>query len=205
MTPSVNIDLTRVARDVGLAPAQVVMIPILSKKAGSEVLAHCATLKEELEAAGIRVIMDERDLRPGNKFYHWELRGVPLRMEVGPRDMESGTVMLVRRDDMSKSQVPRDSAIDEVGKVLDDIQASLYDRAKQALEAGIQEPGSPAEVQDDVPVIRCGWCGDMDCAKTMEADTDRAFLGFPLEDDESRVCLNCGKPNGRTVYLSRMH
>ncbi len=191
----------------GLAPFQAVIIPILLGKKRDEVLAHCREALAELEAAGIRAHIDERELRPGNKFYHWELRGVPVRVELGPRDMESGTAVLVRRDTLEKATVQRDALVAEISSALEGMEADLYQRAKEALDEGIQEPDSPSDV-DERPMILTGWCGEMDCAEAMEKDTGRSFLGFPLEGEEKREkrpCLNCGSPHGREVYLSRQH
>ena len=122
-----------------------------------------------------------------------------------PRDIDGGTIVLVRRDNLEKAAVRREELVEVLGQKLSSIEEGLYERAGEALARGIQEPPSLYELGDE-PIIRCGWCGEMDCAEQMEKGTDRTFLGFDEEAEEKAPpCLNCGRPDSRLTYLSRQH
>ncbi len=186
----------------GVATMQVVVIPVLAKGAADQVNKAAKELTDELRKSGIRVHIDERDLRPGAKYYDWELKGVPLRVELGMRDIEKGAVTLVRRDTGEKSLANRGAVVDAVKKALDDIAASLLDNARGTMDAGIVV----AESLDDLPdkLIRIGWCGSEECGHQIEDRTDRNIIGTPVEDEGFKgMCVICGKPTTTPVYIAR--
>src|SRR5207244_5745306 len=111
------------------APYQVVIVPIGKDNWQETVLPHARQIEAQLVAAGIRVKVDDRDERPGWKFSEWEMRGVPLRIEIGPKDIEKAQVFTARRDTREKAGVPMDGLAARVREILDDIQRTLYARA----------------------------------------------------------------------------
>ncbi|MDD3622289.1 MAG: proline--tRNA ligase, partial [Methanofollis sp.] len=121
-----------------VAPVQVVVIPIIMKKRAEEVLAAAEALKAELEDSGLRVRIDTRDMRPGAKYYHWEMHGVPMRVEVGPRDLDAGTVVAATRDG-EKMSVQRDEVVTAVPEILGAYAARLRTKAEEFLTSHITE------------------------------------------------------------------
>ena len=203
-----------------IAPIQVVLVPILMKGKQDEVLAKCAKLVSMLTAEGIRVHLDKRDLRPGSKFYDWELKGVPLRMEFGPKDMEKGQAVLVRRDNKEKAFVKLDVLASSVKEMLERISEGMLERARQNLEANTIEIKDVKDAYDDHDQVRdvifvAGWCGEMGCAEEIEKNLDRKILGseLPMDPDfewedvdkEKTSCIICGKPTGTKVHLCKSY
>ncbi len=133
--------------------------------------------------------MDERDIRPGRKYYDWELKGVPLRIEVGPRDVEGGkNAVLARRDTLEKVTVERDKLVDEVRTTLDKIHENLYDRAREFLEGGhikrVETIEEAKEVFEDRRggIVEIPWCGEEKCGLEMEEILDAKMLGTPYPE-----------------------
>src|SRR2546425_8592786 len=114
-----------------VAPYQVVIVPIGRENWRETVLPRARDIERELAAAGIRVTLDARDERPGWKFSEWELRGVPLRVEIGPKDIEKSAVRVARRDTREKEDLPMDGLADRLRALLDEIQTNLLQRARQ--------------------------------------------------------------------------
>src|SRR5213596_436471 len=118
-----------------VAPQQVVIVPIFREDERADVLQAAAAVADELRAAGVRVRVDDRpEYRPGFKFNEWELKGVPLRIEIGGRDLGTGLVTVARRDTAEKQQIPVAGAAGAVAELLDDVQASLFESAREELE-----------------------------------------------------------------------
>src|SRR6185295_5065632 len=146
-----------------VAPFQVVIIPIGRDNWRETVLPKAKEIQKELTAAGIRVTLDERDERPGWKFAEWELRGVPLRLEIGPKDIEKSAVLLARRDTREKQSVSMDGLPQHVVRLLDEVQANLLARARQFRDEHTQS----ADTYDAFKQILEGrpgfvispWCG----------------------------------------------
>lgn len=175
--------------DVGLilppqiAPVQAVIVPILFKGKEALVLDACRKAREELAHAGIRVELDARDTTAGTKFFHWELRGVPLRIEIGPRDVESGQAMLVRRDTGEKRSVKRAELAKEVEGVLASVQNNLYARAVELAKGHEKAVSSIADAKRLEGVALVAWCGEEPCGLKMEAETEKAILGIPVRPE----------------------
>ena len=195
-----------------LAPIQVVIVPIWKNDAQRRaVLESAARLKAEL-GERFRVHLDDRDnLTPGFKFHDWELRGVPLRVEIGPRDLEQGTVALARRDlpgREGKSFVPQTGLVARVAETLDAIHQALYERALAFREAHTHEPQDYAEFQD---VVKSGWalawwCGSADCEASIKAETKATSRCIPLEQPGgSGACIYCGQPATQKVIFARAY
>lgn len=186
-----------------IAPIQVVIVPIPKKDAEADVFAYAREIADELKAAGIRVHVDERDIRPGRKFYDWELKGVPLRIEVGPRDVEGRKAVLARRDTLMKETVERKGIVEVIRKTLDEIHANLYTRAEEFLRSHIKRVDTIEEAkavfEDRRGVVEIPWCGEEECGLKMEEELDAKMLGTPYPEEkakegiESKKCPICGR------------
>jgi len=185
-----------------VATNQVVIVPVLSKGETEKVTAASRALWEELRQAGVRAHLDERDVRPGVKYYDWELKGVPLRLELGMRDIDKGMVTFVRRDTGEKSLRDRTNVVAEVKDTLATVSRDMLARAQAELDSGVVT----VESMDGLPekIIRTGWCGGEDCGHEIEARSDRNILGTPVDDEKFKGrCVICGKPTQTPVYLAR--
>lgn len=188
-----------------VAPVQAVIVPIASKKAG--VLEACVELKATLAKAGVRVVLDDSDNSPGWKFNEWEMKGVPLRIELGPRDLEAGKFLVCRRDNFEKSELALGNAADGVKALLDTIAVEMYDRAKERMEKRIVEANTLDELLDGVNggnFVKAGWCGCRACedkVKEFAQATARVFA----EEDTAATCVACGEKSKHTVYFARAY
>ena len=185
-----------------VAPVQVVIVPVLAKGASEEVTREAKKLRDELKDAGVRVLLDERDVRPGVKYYDWELKGVPLRLEIGMKDIEKNAVTYVRRDTGEKSLRERASVSEDVRGALAEMSADMLRRAQEQMSAETVS----AESLEDLPekLIRLGWCGEEKCGHAIEDRTERNIIGTPVEpEDSDGNCVVCGKKSLSAVYIAR--
>ena len=185
-----------------VAPFQTVIVPILAKGKVEEVTRHATELKEDLAGAGVRVKLDERDERPGSKFYDWEIRGVPLRLEIGSRDIRDGVVTYARRDTGEKGTFGRSNVREEVRRLLENISSDMLEKANRTLAESI------ATVTDmsDLPnkMVRFGWCGSQDCGREFEERTELKLLGTPYNKEEFEgSCIICGAPTSTVAYAAK--
>ncbi len=189
-----------------VAPYQVVIVPILVKGSKSQVLAECNKLKEELTGKGIRVHLDNRDIRPGSKYYDWELRGVPLRIELGPRDLEHDVVTVVRRDTGEREEIKRKGVSSSVKDILSKIEDALYKNSEKLLNEFIVTVDALEEAKDKRGIIRIGWCGEEECDDQIVKYLDMNMLGTPIHDEGySGNCGQCGKPTNIVAYYSKTY
>jgi prolyl-tRNA synthetase len=190
-----------------VAPVQVVLVPIIVGSRKEEVLAAADTVAEALRMAGLRVKVDRREIRPGAKYYHWEMRGVPLRLEIGPRDLDTGVVTAVTRLG-SKSRIPRADLAAGVQAVLGQLQDQLRDRAEEDLKARITSTATLAETAAAVKtgVALAPWCGNRECAEALEQQVDASVLGTEVRgygaERMDAPCIICGKP-GKPALVGR--
>jgi prolyl-tRNA synthetase len=186
-----------------LAPFQAVLVPIWKTDEEKTRVMECARrLRGELVAADIRVKLDERDgMSPGFKFNDWEMRGVPLRIEIGPKDVAKGSVVLARRDrpgKVGKSFVPQQGLAESVKSALAEIQKALYDRALAFREANTRLTGSYAEFKQAVEkgFALAYWCGEANCEEQIKAETKATMRCIPLEQPKmpgiAAQCIKCG-------------
>ena len=185
-----------------IATNQVVVIPVLAKGETERVSKAARELRDELKAAGVRVHLDERDVRPGVKYYDWELKGVPLRLELGVRDMDKGKVTFVRRDTGEKSLKDRARLVDEVKAMLALIAKEMLAKASKEMVSGIATVDSLENLPEKM--IRTGWCGDEKCGHEIENRSGRNILGTPVEPDQfNGKCVVCGRTTMTPIYLAR--
>ncbi len=196
-----------------LAPIQAVIVPIYKNDAEkSKVMEVADRVFKELKDCGIRVKMDDRDnVSSGFKFNDWELRGVPVRVEIGPRDVEKGSVALARRDRPGregKSFVPQTDLATTVSHLLVEIQAALLKRATEFRDANIHEP---ADYEDLKKIVTDGWalaywCESKECEAKVKEDTKATTRNIPFDQpDQEGTCIVCGKPSTRKVYFARAY
>jgi prolyl-tRNA synthetase len=190
-----------------VAPVQVVIIPIIVGKRKDEVLGAARELKKELASAGIRTEVDEREIRPGAKYYHWEMRGVPIRLEIGPRDLDRGVVTMVTRLG-AKSEVPRAGIAASALEVLAGLSRALLGKASSEMGNRVAAPRTLGEakaaVEGGVAVV--SWCRQRECAELIEEKTGGSILGTDVGGNRlpevSKNCIICGK-EGEPTLLSR--
>lgn len=194
-----------------LAPYQVVIVPIYkSDEERAQVLAEADRVAREL--GGVRVFIDRREeVTPGYKFNDWEMRGVPLRLELGPRDVAQGTVVLARRDvpgREGKRTVPRAGLAEQVGALLEEIQAALYRRALAFRQEHTFEPEDYAGLREAVErgFALVWWCGSPDCETRVKEDTHATARCIPFEQPGGTGrCAVCGLPAERKVVFARAY
>ena len=192
-----------------IAPVQVMVIPIQQHKEG--VLEKAAALKEQLAAAGVRVKLDDTEKSPGWKFSEQEMRGIPIRIEIGPKDIEAGQCVLVRRDTREKTFVSFEELETRTKELLDQIQTELLERAKAHRDAHIYDAHNYEEfseiIQTKPGFIRGMWCGEQSCEDKLKEDFAATARCMPFSDQEeiSSVCVCCGKPAHRLVYWGKAY
>jgi len=196
-----------------LAPHQLVIVPIYkSDDEKIAVLEAARKIRAELIAAGIRVKMDERDgLSPGFKFNDWEMRGVPLRIELGPKDVAKASVVLARRDKPGKegkSFVPQAGIAGAVSALLNEVQQALFDRALAFRKSNTAEPSDYNEFKLAVEkgFAFSWWCGSGDCEEKIKAETKATMRCIPLEQPGGAGnCIFCAKPSQEKAIFARAY
>lgn len=190
-----------------LAPYQVVIVPIYrGEDQLDQISEKVKEVKAQLEAAGVRVHYDNRDThKPGWKFAEYELKGVPLRMAIGPRDLENGTVELARRDTLSKEVVSLEGITDKVQTLLSEIQTDLLDRAQKHLQSNTREVDSWEEFKAQIEAggfVSAHWDGSAETEDKIKGETKATIRCIPLNQvKEEGVCVFSGKPSqGRVLF-----
>jgi prolyl-tRNA synthetase len=195
-----------------VAPVQVVIVPITYKAADSAaILEKAKEILEKLKAKGVTVVLDDRaEYTPGWKFNEWELKGVPVRIEIGPRDLKQEQVTLARRDTYQKSTAKMGEAVQAVEKLLEEIQNSLYAKAKAALEEKITTvqdyDGFQKVLRDKGGFIKAVWCGKAECEAKIKEETGATIRLIPFEKEKAVAnCVYCGEKNGEMVYFAKSY
>ncbi len=194
-----------------LAPIQAVIVPIFKNDEEKSVVMPVVQ-KIAAELSAVRVKVDDRtEVNPGFKFNDWEMRGVPLRIEVGPKDVEKGSVALARRDRPGregKSFVPQVGISDTVIALLAEIQQALYDRALAFREAHIAEPADYDALKDAVQTgwAYSYWCGSRDCEAKVKEDTKATTRCIPMNQQvPPGKCIVCGQPASDKAYFAKAY
>jgi prolyl-tRNA synthetase len=195
-----------------IAPYQVIIVPIIFKKGGEQVLEFCRDLEQKLKSeANLRVYFDDRDIRAGKKYYEWEMRGVPLRIEIGPRDIQNKKLVTYRRDTQEKGIIDYDPlAISETTfETLGEISLNMKDKAWKTFEKSIRSVDSIEEAEEEMAkangIITFNWCGDEDCGKDIEEKVKVAILGVQEPDNENSTCINCDKPSKHRTLIAKTY
>jgi len=179
-----------------IAPIQVIVLPIAAHKPG--VLEKAAELVSRLKAAGVRVKSDTSDQSPGWKFAEYEMKGIPLRIEIGPKDIEKGQCLAARRDNGEKIPVPLEKLEGRVTELLAEIQKSLYDRAKAYLTENTRSATTLDEVKTILErhggFIKTMWCGSPECELKMKEEAGVTSRCIPFEQERvGDACPICNK------------
>jgi prolyl-tRNA synthetase len=193
-----------------IAPYQVVIVPIGRDNWRETVLPHALEIRQALVNDGIRVTLDERDERPGWKFAEWELRGVPLRLEIGPKDIEKSQVMIARRDTREKLALPVEGLAGKLTALLQDVQRGLYERALQFREAHTQRVRTYQEFKDAMEgrpgFVIAPWCGEADCEAQIKTDTQATIRNMPLDGSSpGGSCIRCDRPAAADAWFAKSY
>src|SRR5262247_2706736 len=193
-----------------LAPYQVVIVPIGRDNWRETVLPKAKEIEGQLRAAGIRVIVDERDERPGWKFSEWEMRGVPVRVEIGPKDIEKSAVLAARRDTREKQSLPMDGLADRLLSLLDEIQKNLLERARQFRDEHTQRTSSYDEFKEIMEgrpgFVIAPWCGSAECEAQIKAETQATIRNMPMTGSvPSGKCVRCDAPATAEAWFAKAY
>ena len=196
-----------------VAPVQAVIVPISIGRWKETVLPAAQGIEDRLKRAGVRTSLDAREeFTPGWKFSEYEMRGVPVRIEIGPRDIAAGQAVLVRRDKRTKETISLDSLEARVPALLDDIQDSLFEEAKEFLRTNIRSAGTYEEFKDVLEnkkgFVAGLWCGSESCEDKIKNETMATIRVIPLEDEERPgrgPCVCCGREGKTLAYFARAY
>lgn len=191
-----------------IAPTQIMICPIMQNKEG--VLDKAFELEKSLKEAGFRVKVDDRDKTPGFKFADSEMRGIPVRLEIGPRDIENGEAVLVRRDTHEKKTVSLAALSEEMNALLEEIQTNMLETAKKHLESHKFAATTIEEMEkmldENTGFVKAMWCGCRECEDAIKEKTGATSRCMPFEQEHiADTCINCGKPAAKMVYWGRAY
>ena len=189
-----------------VAPIQVIIVPIATHKGG--VIEKAKEIEESLLSAGIRAQTDTRDMSPGWKFNEWEMKGVPLRIEIGPRDIENNQVMIMRRDTLEKQTMSIDNVKKGITELLDVVQKDMLVASKARRDAKIVEAESLDEILKGVEnknFVKAGWCGCRECEDKVKEVASATARVMCDEEGVPEKCAICGKPAKHKVIFARAY
>jgi len=189
-----------------------VIVPIPYRSSDAELIASKAKqLFGDLKRNGVEVVLDDRqEYTPGWKFNEWELKGVPVRIEIGPRDLRQKQVTLARRDTHEKTTAKEEDAVPTVTKMLEDVQNALLAKAKKLLEQSITTVKTYEEfkqvLKDKAGFIKASWCGDSKCEQKIKEETGATIRVISTEKkDLSSKCVHCGEKATEVVYFAKAY
>ena len=195
-----------------VAPIQVIIVPIYRKEGEREkVAAFVEKVVAILKNGGIRYRVDDDDTQtPGFKYNEWERKGVPLRFEVGPRDVDSDQVFAARRDERNKTAIPLDGLLDGTRKKLDEIQTNMLAQARSFREENTTVVDTLDELEAQLErkrgFVRARWCGDEACEARVKERTTATIRCLPLhEPDDAGPCIGCGKDAPRRALFAKAY
>jgi len=193
-----------------IAPVQVVIVPIPFKGYEELIMSYCKKIHERL-ARIYRCVMDDReDVTPGEKFYHWEMLGVPVRVEIGPKEVSSGKVTLFRRDTLERTEVDLNDIETRVEELMTKIFTSLKERSARIMEQMVVDAYSPDEVKkvlSERKIARIEWCGKEECALKLKENAGGEIRGsrFDIVEVPQRNCIVCGEKAQEVVYVAKAY
>jgi len=194
-----------------VAPIQVVIVPVPYKGYEEKLKDYCSEVLKVIQGGGLRVLLDDSEkMRPGEKFYHWEMFGVPVRVEAGPKEVEGRLVTLVRRDTLERVRVPLDETVQRIRALFDEIMENLRRRSRKALEERVSEALNLEELRrgiEERKIVKVNWCGDQDCALKIKEEVGGEVRGYryDVEEEPSGPCIICGKAAEKIAYISRTY
>lgn len=191
-----------------IAPTQVMVIPIQQAKEG--VLDKAQEICQTLKDAGLRVKVDDTDKSPGWKFSEQEMRGIPVRVECGPKDIAAGQAVVVRRDTREKTIVPLDQISENVCQILETMQREMLERARAHRDAHTYTVTDYEEfkktIEERPGFVKAMWCGDVGCEEKIKEDVQATSRCIPFDEEHlSDTCVCCGRPAKKMVYWGRAY
>ena len=191
-----------------VAPVQVVIVPIRQQQEG--VLEKADVIKKALEAEGLRVKTDDTEKSPGWKFAEAEMRGIPVRIEIGPKDIEANRAVIVRRDTGEKKECSLDDLAKETVSLMDIIQSHMLERARKRRDEQTYSAATKEEFEklfsEKSGFVKAMWCGDVECENTIKEKLSVTSRCMPFEQEKiSDVCVCCGRPAQKLVYWGRAY
>ena len=191
-----------------IAPTQVMVIPIAQHKEG--VLDKAYAIRDELIQAGFKVKVDDSDKSPGWKFSEQEMKGIPVRIEIGPKDIEAGQAVIVRRDTREKIVTALENLSAKLAQVLDTMQKEMLERARAHRDSHTYDVQTYEEfvktINEKPGFVRAMWCGDQACEDKIKEDTTATARCMPFKQEKlSDVCVCCGKPAKALVYWGKAY
>lgn len=189
-----------------VAPIQVVVVPI--KYENEQVQNACAKIVEQLKTMGVRVEIDTTDNSPGWKFNQWEMKGVPIRLEVGPRDLENNQVAVFRRDNLEKTFVSLDDVCEYSKKLLDTIHFDMLEKARKYRDErveNVENVDGLLKTVENKKFARAYWCGDAACEKVIKEKTAATSRFIEKDNVTDGKCVCCGKPSQKIVLFARSY
>lgn len=193
-----------------IAPILIVIVPIIYTKTAEKVINYAKSIKKVLEKHGFMVSLDLRGLSPGEKFYYWEKRGIPIRLEVGLQEVEGKNVTIVRRDTMQREEVPLQRLAHEIRNLINQIDRRLWNHARRALKENVAFASELVNaikyLSQGKTVIKAFWCGTEKCRHRVEEQTETEIIGFPFDEKATNeACLVCGEEAREIIYLAKTH
>jgi len=195
-----------------IAPIQAVIVPIPYKDADSTaILTKAKEIYEKLKKHGISVVLDDRsEYTPGWKFNEWELKGIPIRIEIGPRDLKQKQATLARRDTFERITIKEEEIANTVAKLLEEIQKNLFNKAKKFLEQNITTVSTYEEFEKTLKekggFLRACWCADSTCEERIKEETGATIRIVPFEREKIfSKCIYCGKEAKEVVYFAKAY
>jgi len=190
-----------------VAPIQIVIVPIAAHKGG--VIEKAEEIAAQLKEAGFRVELDDREQSPGWKFNEWEMKGVPVRLEIGPRDIENGQAMIARRDTNEKFPIKLEELVGKVGETLDAIQKNMFKQSSEFLHSHITECKNMEEMKaalDNKHFCKTMWCGNRECEDTIKAELQATSRALPFDQTPiGDTCVCCGKKATNLLYFAKAY
>jgi len=191
-----------------IAPIQVVIIPIYHTNDDKDsVIQKAHQIKDDLTEINLRVHLDDREqLTPGFKFNDWEMKGIPIRIEIGPKDIAKKQVVLVRRHNRTKTSLNMDSLTEEISSELKNIQKEMFDAAKKILDERIvrvSEYQQFKEQLDNGKMIDCSWCGNQTCEDKIKEETGADIRVIPSDNTKAETCIYCKNSGSTNVLFAR--
>jgi len=195
-----------------IAPYQVVIIPIFYKEVEKDtILSKAGEVLKKLKENGITTILDDRaEYTPGWKFHEWEMRGVPIRIEIGPRDIEKRQVIAARRDTLERVEIREEELVDTINEMLEDIQNNLFNQAKKFLEDHITPVKTYEEFKEVLRkksgFIKACWCSSRECEEKIKEETGATIRVVPFQkEDLFSNCVYCGSEAKEVVFFARAY
>ncbi|NWK06537.1 proline--tRNA ligase [Marine Group I thaumarchaeote] len=190
-----------------IAPIQVVIIPIYANDDKDSVIQKAHQIKDDLSKIDLRVHLDDREqLTPGFKFNDWEMKGIPIRIEIGPKDIAKKQVVLVRRHNRTKTSLNMDSLTEKISSELKNIQKEMFDTAKKILDervVKVSEYQQFKEELDNGKMIDCSWCGNQTCEDKIKEETGADIRVIPSDNTKAETCIYCKNSGTTNVLFAR--